>query len=736
METTNRPLWFPVDEEKIPPELKELPGAVWKAAPRPGGGYAKAPCNPVTGRKVGANDPKQWGTFSEALAAYKAGGWDGIGVLLMQDYGLVGIDVDDAKMTTEANRDLKAVLAAYLKKGGYLERSPSGNGLRGFILGTLPVRGPRRVGKVEIYNNARFLTLTGAGQGQILADQGLIDAYCSAMGGGKPGAVSAPIPIGSTPELAANPAVVSQLTATMKAAEPDLWAGKWAASGHYPSQSEADQAFANKIVRQAQAAGIVQAEMFSTVEQVFSASGLGQREKWTQREDYRQRTITKALSSTPTVPQSDTAVESAEAASPSVLQEFLDRYFVATAGKKTWIFDRTAPDVIGSALNVKSFTELHANRFHGGNPVVSAFMKSPKRVTYAGGVVFNPQGVERPTEFNVWQGFAVKPKVGGYRRVLRHIRDVLCSSNSKQFKYLVRWMALLVQQPWVKPEVAIVLRSVEGTGKSIIAGMLTDIFGLHGFTASQSNQVVGQFNGHLYDKVMVVLEEAFFAGDPRSESQAKVLITNRTMAYEWKFMGAESRLSYHHVWLLTNRDWAVPVGADSRRYAVLDVSAHRKGDYPYFKVLADEIEHGGLAAFLSFLLRVNLSGYNPRQLPNTKTMASQKAETLRHTCSEQAWWLEALVAGEMPLADGGATPFGHPIPGSELQAAYEHFAKGMRNAKRWPRAVQDLRKVMPVAGLVKRRPSNGGMRYHEYVLPDLAAARAAFCAATGVEIDP
>ena len=723
---------LPLRPDSLPAALRQLRWAVWKAEPRSGGGFNKAPRDPASGRKIATNQPEQWTTFAAALAAASTGAWDGIGLLLTPESGIIGVDIDDAKGTLAANPALRTVCEQYVAAGGYMERSPSGKGLRGFVRATLPAAARRRAGKIEIYDRARFLTVTGHGQGDILADQAFVDTYCCSMGNPPASGTTLglePLANRTAPEAVALHAIISEVSI----AEPDLWAGNWAASGRFPSQSEADQALANKLAGAACRAAVVPSARFATIEQAFSQSGLGQREKWTSRSDYRERTIGKALSTA--LGPTDAGVPDHSDNAPNVLQQFVDRYFVAPSGKKTWVFDRSARDIMASALSVSAFRELHANRFHAGNPVVGAFMKSPRRLTYPGGITFDPRGGESADQFNLWRGLAIRPKRGPCRRILRHVREVLCGGDSQQFKYLLRWMALLVQQPWVKPEVAIVLRSLEGTGKSLIAGMLADFFGLHGFTASQSSQVVGQFNGHLYDKVIVVLEEAFFAGDPRAESQAKVLVTNPVMAFEWKFMGAESRPSYHHVWILTNRDWAVPAGADARRYAVLDVSPYRKGDYPYFSALAEEIAGDGSAAFLHFLLRIKLSAFNPRRLPKTAALARQKAETLRQTCPEQGWWLDALIAGEVTLADGGSVPFAQPVRSDELQAAYEHHIKGLRYAKRWPRAIQDLRKVMPAGGLVKRRLGGGGIRYHEYVLPDLADARKAFTDITGAQFD-
>jgi phage/plasmid-associated DNA primase len=132
------------------------------------------------------------------------------------------------------------------------------------------------------------------------------------------------------------------------------------------------------------------------------------------------------------------------------------------------------------------------------------------------------------------------------------ILDVWCGGDKKQFRYVMRWMALLVQKPSVKPEVALVLRSKEGTGKTMIVQLLLKIFGPHGFTTAQKDQVARRFNGHLFDKVLVVLEEAFFAGDPATVAAAKALVTNPTLGYEAKGKDAFSAPNYAHVITLTN----------------------------------------------------------------------------------------------------------------------------------------------------------------------------------------
>ena len=267
-------------------------------------------------------------------------------------------------------------------------------------------------------------------------------------------------------------------------------------------------------------------------------------------------------------------------------------------------------------MNFTAFRQFRAGHKIGRKLVASEWLSSPSRRTYSS-LVFDPSGNCPEGSYNTWRGRAVDPKRGKCGKILAHIRDVWCGGDAAQFEYVLRWMALLVQKPWIKPEVALVLRSKEGTGKTMIVHMLLDIFGHHGFTTAQKDQVAGRFNGHLFDKVLVVLEEAFFAGDPAAVAAAKALVTNRVLGYEAKGKDAFSAPNYAHVITLTNNEWAVPAGAEARRWMVLDMSETRMGDHAYFTALANEIEDGGREVFLGCLLSIPLDGWNQRVLPQS-----------------------------------------------------------------------------------------------------------------------
>lgn len=97
--------------------------------------------------------------------------------------------------------------------------------------------------------------------------------------------------------------LIAKIAAFTARVEPSLMAGNWEKQPNdpdwmpgYESQSDADLALAGRIARIAVAEGAKPAELAAIVEEVFGMSGLARRDKWQSRADYRDRTISKAIS--------------------------------------------------------------------------------------------------------------------------------------------------------------------------------------------------------------------------------------------------------------------------------------------------------------------------------------------------------------------------------------------------------------------------------------------------------
>jgi hypothetical protein len=136
--------------------------------------------------------------------------------------------------------------------------------------------------------------------------------------------------------------------------------------------------------------------------------------------------------------------------------------------------------------------------------------------------------------FNTWRGFAVNPRRGDWSLMEAHIKDVLCCGDENLYRYVRCWLANAVQHPGKFGEVALVLRGIQGTGKSIFAHQFGALFGQHYLCLSQARQLTGNFNAHLEDAIVVLVDEAFLAGDAQAEGRLKALITEPTITIERK----------------------------------------------------------------------------------------------------------------------------------------------------------------------------------------------------------
>jgi putative DNA primase/helicase len=162
---------------------------------------------------------------------------------------------------------------------------------------------------------------------------------------------------------AVTPSLAAEAVEYFEVYEKDLWDGNWAGyedplTGEkpFPSQSEADHYLARRIAYWGAQELRSEAELRDLVEQVFGHSGLAQRDKWQDRDDYRERTVKKAcadISLAPAQVQTSFAVNVAAEPDWSLKGDligarfFRDRYkdrlaFVASVGKWLLWYDDKA----------------------------------------------------------------------------------------------------------------------------------------------------------------------------------------------------------------------------------------------------------------------------------------------------------------------------------------------------------------------------------------------------------
>ncbi len=338
-------------------------------------------------------------------------------------------------------------------------------------------------------------------------------------------------------------------------------------------------------------------------------------------------------------------------------------------------------------------------------------------------VVFRPSGAVPADTYNLWRGLSVLPRPGSCALYKRHLHDVICAGDGDLARYVWRWLCHAVQRTAELPEVALVLRGLQGTGKGWFVRPLMEIFGSHALTVHSMEHVSGRFNAHLKDVVLLFADEAFWGGDKSREGLLKSLVTERKRLVEPKNKDAQQVDSFTRLIVATNTDWPIAMDHDDRRVVVLDVAEVRKEDEGYFAALARELEAGGTAALLYELLREDLTGWHPRQRPAKSTGFDIK---LKSASGVAQWWHECLVneVNETPPAGGGEGQWDDNPP---IQCLHEHYRKwcerlGRKYVESLHGFTRELRRLVPHA--VTNRPGGSGKRC--YKLGSLALCREAF----------
>jgi hypothetical protein len=141
--------------ENIPQVLKTFPH--WVAF-----NGKKVPINPKTGSPAKAGRPETWANYEVALEFYQArknNGVRGVGFQFHIDDPFMGIDLDKVRNPGTGEIEPWAMEIVHELKS-YTEISPSGTGLHILVEAKLPPGG-RRKGQLELYDSARFFTVTG-----------------------------------------------------------------------------------------------------------------------------------------------------------------------------------------------------------------------------------------------------------------------------------------------------------------------------------------------------------------------------------------------------------------------------------------------------------------------------------------------------------------------------------------------------------------------------------------------
>jgi primase-polymerase (primpol)-like protein len=611
---------------------------LWRLVPREGNGKdTKVPYQP-SGKSADSTNPSTWSDFPTVQAAFiRDTSFSGIGFVFADDDPFIGIDLD--KCRDPATGDVEPWAAAVLPRfSTYAELSPSGSGFHIIGQGKLPKKG-RRKDLIEMYESGRYFTVTGERWQKKPSEaaniQVSLDAFHAEVFGQPKASPSkkskraandpsmAPALPAKAPPLADAEVLAAMLASRDAAGCKQLQEGNWSALG-YPSQSEADLAWAGMLARHTGA----QPEQ---IDRMFRASGM-MRDKWDEQrgaQTYGELTIAKVLE----------GIDSADPES-ELVDRMNQRFAIVSVGNQIKILDDedredikllSRPDFAIQTANITSPAERTSASM--------LWLKSQQRRQFKG-LVFSP-GRDKPDYYNLWRGFSVEPKKGNCSRFWELVQHAICAGVPELFEYVRRYCAHLVQRPWERPEVALILRGGQGTGKNTFVDTLGSLVSHHFRQVNSTEQLTGRFNGHMKSILLLHANEASWGGNKSERGKLKAMVTDAMLPVEMKNQDIIDIDNYLRLIVSSNEDWPVPIDLDDRRFVVLDVSPAYQQNKTFFAALHAQLDDGGYAALMHDLLAIDLSGFTPRVKPASPFGADIK---MRSADGPTRWLYDVLNA--------------------------------------------------------------------------------------------
>lgn len=273
------------------------------------------------------------------------------------------------------------------------------------------------------------------------------------------------------------------------------------------------------------------------------------------------------------------------------------KYAHVTVGGKHKIVSTKPCPVDGKSLHIESLSEFK-NYFLSDNKI--AGVNTGEAWLAWKGKIFKPDGISfypnrklcPPTIYNLFEGYALAPKQGDVTPFLNHIFEVICNSDQIAANFLIGFFAHMIQKPDEKPSVAIVMKSVEGTGKGTLLEPLMRILGALAVQVNGAYQLSGRFNSVVANKLLVFADEVDLT-DPRTADKLKGMISEPRLSMERKGIDPIQVPNFCRFIFASNHETVIKAGNRERRYLVLELSNKYAQNTGYFNYLWSWINDNG-----------------------------------------------------------------------------------------------------------------------------------------------
>lgn len=230
---------------------------------------------------------------------------------------------------------------------------------------------------------------------------------------------------------------------------------------------------------------------------------------------------------------------------------------------------------------------------------------------------------------------------GTCEKMLYHIKYIICGNDEELYKYVIGWLAWIIQHPEIKHETCLLLQGIEGCGKNKFVEIVKRILGeTVCFDTYNIDDIIGGFNSQLSGKLLIIGDELVgYAGFKKSDF-IKGMLTSPNISITKKGVDTIAEKSFQRYIFTTNNDETLRISNNDRRICIIGVLDDMKGNYTYFSALTAEMDDlDNIKCLYDYLANYDISNYDFRKAPET----ALKTETINNQLDDIYNWFTDYV---------------------------------------------------------------------------------------------
>ena len=234
-------------------------------------------------------------------------------------------------------------------------------------------------------------------------------------------------------------------------------------------------------------------------------------------------------------------------------------------------------------------------------------------------MVFDPQYIDS-NNYNMFKGFnypLIDEKIDDEFHFIKLIKHI-CNDNKiiyndveyYEYEYVINWIAHIIQKPYIKTNVAIVLFSnIKGIGKNFITNVIFKLLNPYCAILTSIEDITNKFNSNLTNKLFITGDEITCRASKLNDN-LKNIITRNSCNLERKGIDPIMVSDYSNYFFTTNNENAFKIEQGDRRMFMVRCNNDLLSKEFFTQYYNDYNNDNIMARLFNYLYQLDITKFN------------------------------------------------------------------------------------------------------------------------------